>query len=273
MVLLNAFNGKVNITEAFAWNSERIRKEFDDMLKAMGPDGYNVEANSQSSFKQAVADIKNLVGRKTMFLDKLSKYKYQGVDFELETLYDIVGWIFSVTGTTPANSNNQNYYWPLGALYFVFCRRLIANEDKEPHIIQLTYFAQANGVQRVAVGATLDRPKQKRKEVARLNRAKRMIKDSFITEAEINVSYVLNPDGSELQKFGHCGESFPCMFIKSLPSNVSAARGFAAKAHLAFLETGGLYDETKFVKELENPCENCKILIRKAGMNPDHFLV
>ncbi|KAF8637232.1 hypothetical protein AX17_002963 [Amanita inopinata Kibby_2008] len=279
MALLNAFNGKVNMTEAFGWDGTQIRQEFDKMLSNMGPDGYNVETNSQSSFQQAIDDIKKLVGGtgKTVFLDKPIKYKYQGIEFGLETLFDIVGWIFSVTGTTPTGANNQNYYWPLGALYFVFCRRLINNQAKDPSLIQLTYFQQKDNVWRVAVGATMDRPKRQRKETARLNRAKQMKDEGLITEGEMtHVSYVDVPDGDEPQRFGHCGETFPCLLIHGIRDKVTltTAGGFASLGYLAFPNPDSVYNEGLFSASRLDPCNNCRtVTIPKSGMDPQRFLV
>jgi len=55
---------------------------------------------------------------------------YQGTDFELETLFDLVGWIFSVTGQIPKDATAANYYYPLVILYCQWCRTLSANSKK-----------------------------------------------------------------------------------------------------------------------------------------------
>ena len=48
---------------------------------------------------------------------------YQGKKFKLRTLYDIVGWIFSVVGYAPVGATRENYYYPLMMIAYNFCKQ------------------------------------------------------------------------------------------------------------------------------------------------------
>lgn len=141
--------------------------------------------------------------------------RYESATFLVETMYDIVGWLFSVSGTAPSGATRSNYYYPLFGLYYIFCQRLIGNDRKVPEMVQMTYFKHTEfdkTTYRVVLGANLDSPKTARKEVARKNRFQKLVVDGFCTNAEIDISHVPGPLG---QKFGHCAETFPCLFTKS----------------------------------------------------------
>ena len=60
---------------------------------------------------------------------------YQGNKFELRTLYDILGWIFSVVGNVPVVpvATRENYYYPLMMIARVFSAKLISN-TKAPDV-------------------------------------------------------------------------------------------------------------------------------------------
>ena len=59
---------------------------------------------------------------------------YQGNLLRHETLFNLVGWIFSVAGTSPEGAGRSNYYYPLAALYHRVCC-LACGEYDTPKII------------------------------------------------------------------------------------------------------------------------------------------
>ena len=151
---------------------------------------------------------------------------YQGTNITHETLFDLIGWIFSVAGASPAGADRSNYYYPLLSLYCMFIRRLCPNprknwdRDGEPQMVQITWFAQG-AVTRAALGANLDKPGRAQKDAARVRRAQRMVTIGWLTAQERDtLTYVRTasvPAGqpSLAQLFGHCAESMPFMYIQT----------------------------------------------------------
>ena len=151
---------------------------------------------------------------------------YQGKKFELFTLYDIVGWIFSVLGKVPVGATRENYYYPLMMIARVFSAKLISNK-KAPDVWMVMWFKQKVGgkeVMRVVLGATLDAPSQIVKE-----RTKDIRKDAlkkaqvlFWRDGTLPPMQEQEPSGAIVgQDFGHCAESYPFLFICSWASYYS----------------------------------------------------
>jgi hypothetical protein len=262
--------------DAFKLDAKKIVELFDDINARL--DYYEVinDLPTHESFSKVVERIKKLQERKSVFPDgDPLVVSYQGTDFELETLFDLVGWIFSVTGQIPKDATAANYYYPLVILYCQWCRTLSANSKKEPQMVQITWFSQGS-TKRVCIGSNLDKPKKPRKDAARTKRFDRLLKDDLAREDERQKSYV--GDGGQL--IGHCAETFPALFIKSLGNKVmlADARGVAVKPFEA------LGDEVanKFevpntelrITLLEDPCANCKIVLPRLGnINLNNFSV
>ena len=151
---------------------------------------------------------------------------YQGTEIEHATIFDLVGWIFSISGTSPAGATRSNYYYPLIALYCMFVRRLCPNPRLpgdamgEPQMVQATWFKQGTVI-RVAIGATLDKPGSGPKEGARIQRATRMVDIGWLRPQDRDtLTYVPAPTAlpnqpSLPQLFGHCAESLPLIYIQS----------------------------------------------------------
>ncbi|KAG1780744.1 hypothetical protein EV702DRAFT_1080530 [Suillus placidus] len=201
---------------------------------------------------------------------------YQGTNFELETLFDLVGWIFSVTGKTPDDATPANYYYPLVILYSQWCRTLCAKIEKEPQMVQITWFPQES-IKRVCLGSNLDRPKKLRKDAARLKRFTMLHTDGLAEEAELVDHYT--GDGGQL--IGHCAETFPMLFVKSLGNTVTMTdvKGVAVKPFAALAD--GLPDKFAVPNThelrttlLEDPCDNCKVVLPRLGhINLDNFSI
>ena len=163
---------------------------------------------------------------RSVILNPAIEVSYTGTFIVHETLFDLVGWIFSVAGTSPAGADRSNYYYPLIALYCMFIRRLCPNPRQrndmngEPQMVQATWFTQSNVV-RVVLGANLDKPGRQRKDAARVRRAQRMVSINWLTAQERDtltlVRTATTPPGQARlpQLFGHCAESLPFLYIQS----------------------------------------------------------
>ncbi|KAF9261305.1 hypothetical protein L218DRAFT_1046842 [Marasmius fiardii PR-910] len=282
MSYLPYFNGEVTKDDAYNMDSQAILTLFGQFRDH--PDLYNVEPNSRASMEQAVATITTMITgpRKTYLLDVRLNVNYQSTSFALETLYDIIGWIFSVVGTTPAGATKENYFYPFLGVYFMFCRKLISQRKRDPGMVQITYFSQTVGgqvVQRVCLGANMDKPEYPRKEVARKNRTTQMVASGQIKEDEQEYSDVPVAQGQQPPKVGHCAETFPFLFIRSLGTAVTknTVGGIAGKMDLAFPFDKEVpnppYVPAQVIPNLESACNNCKFLINNNGWNVQNFNV
>ncbi|KAG2038183.1 hypothetical protein BDR03DRAFT_1010114 [Suillus americanus] len=196
---------------AFDLDRTQILTLFKDIRDRL--DDYEVIDNdsTRASFPDVVERIETLLGMNRIFPDGAAlTVSYQGTNFELETLFDLVGWIFSVTGRILEGATAANYYYPLVILYSKWCRTL-CSKRREPQMVQITWFTQG-GTKRVCIGGNLDKPAQARKDAARIIRFERLLQDELAEEGERNESYVGDTSG---QFIGHCAETFPALFIKS----------------------------------------------------------
>ncbi|KAG1726973.1 uncharacterized protein EDB91DRAFT_1254087 [Suillus paluster] len=285
-----AFNNKVEMNQvkgkksAFDWNKGDILGFFDDVEHKPGPKtgGYNVEASAQASFKKVVDAIKKLVNnndkKKRIFLDSELHATYQHKEFRLETIFDLVGWIFSVTGTSPAAATTKNYYYPLACLYSVFWRRLTEVNlpfDHDPGMIQMTWFEQKQGkdkVTRICISATLDgQGLAQQKNAARLRREQVLIDSGLLDKNMRGKTLVTSPNP---QYFGHCAETIPFLFIKAVLGSVDAAtaQGFAFKPKLILPDkVGDKFEYFKPTGVFADPCANCAHLVQALRFKDPNF--
>ncbi|KAG1780746.1 hypothetical protein EV702DRAFT_1080578 [Suillus placidus] len=241
-------------------------------------DYYEVINNdpTRESFPKVVERIKTLQVLSSIFPEGAAlTVSYQGTNFELETLFDLVGWIFSVTGKTPDDATPANYYYPLVILYTQWCRTL-CNENKEPQMVQITWFSQESA-KRVCIGGNLDRPKATRKEVARKRRFIMLHAGGLAEADEFEKRYT--GDGGTF--IGHCAETFPMLFVKSLEKKVTMAdvKGVSVKP---FKVLGDDVTDKFAVPNtdelrrslLADPCENCQVILQRLGhINLDNFSI
>ena len=155
---------------------------------------------------------------------------YLGNIFKLRTLYDIVGWIFSVVGNVPVRATRENYYYPLMMIAYVFCSKLAPALPRHslpisraPDVWVVWWFQQTvenRPVTRVVLGATLDKPgkdvtgknvKDETKDLRKywLKEAG-LLKDGTTVPMQMMKSW-----GMSGQDFGHCAETYPLLFICS----------------------------------------------------------
>ena len=145
---------------------------------------------------------------------------YQGNKFELRTLYDIIGWIFSVLGNENAQvgATRENYYYPLMMIARVFSAKLISNA-KAPDVWMVMWFKQTvNGkkVTRVVLGATLDDPSDIVKEETKEFRKGLLKREEVLIwmDGRLPPEQEQGPSGAIVrQDFGHCAETYPLLFI------------------------------------------------------------
>ncbi|KAG0700222.1 hypothetical protein DFH29DRAFT_1056401 [Suillus ampliporus] len=272
-----AFNNKVEMNQekgkksAFDWNKGDILGFFTDIVKK--PGGYNVEKSAEGSLKNVVDEIHKLAinadKKKKIFVVSDLEATYQGKKFRLETIFDLVGWIFSVTGTSPAGATAKNYYYPLACLYCVFWRRLTEVAlpfDHDPGMIQMTWFEEGKGkdkVDRICISATLDgQGLRDEKNAARVRRQQALIASGLLDKKMEGKTLVTTPNP---QYFGHCAETLPFLFIKSILNSVNAAtaQGFAFKPKLVLPDkVGEKYEYFKpDIGVFADPCPNCAHLL------------
>jgi len=230
------------------------------------PDIYEVinDDSTRMSFPNVVERIENLLDN-IFPADTGLTVSYQGTEFNLESLFDLVGWIFSVTGEVPADATAANYYYPLVILYCKWCWTLCVHRWRVPQMVQITWFTQGT-TKRVCLGSNLDRPGQPRKNAARRRRFDMLLTDRLAEEDERNWSY-LHFGG---QLIGHCAETFPALFIKSLGDVVTLenARGIAVKPIRALINglPNKLHVPNTFAMRrdlLANPCPNCQRVLSR----------
>ncbi|CCM01672.1 uncharacterized protein FIBRA_03735 [Fibroporia radiculosa] len=275
--ILHAFNGQVDITQAFNWTWQRILAEFVNIQNNL--DGYGViaDAATRASFPHVVQQITDMCHQSEVFPPAAGpptlRVHYQGTDFELETLFDLVGWIFSVTGTTPAGATVDNYFYPLAVLYAKFCR-VLSSSQKQPQVLQMTWFTQA-GVGRVSLGAVLDRPPAALKESARVRRANRLVAENMATD--IHECHIA---GATPQIVGHCAETFPFLFVQSIHAQVDLhnARGLSARPYKIIDPSRGPDMFVVPVPGVRNQflldrCPNCLQIINRMGMDQAKFMM
>ena len=157
----------------------------------------------------------NASQQRKVFLDSPIVVSYQGTNYQHDSVFDLIGWIFSVSGPSPPRAGRSNYYYPLIALYCVFCRKAAPKIENEPKMVQITWFAQ-NRTPRLCIGANLDKPGFAIKDAARKRRGQYMVDARWLTSQERDTwTNVPLPSGSLPQLAGHCAESLPFLYIQS----------------------------------------------------------
>ena len=158
---------------------------------------------------------------------------YQGNEFELRNLYDIIGWIFSVVGDVPDGATRENYYYALIMIAHAFSTKLVPDTTvklnngtsrkvscKAPELWMVMWFKQMvnnRPVTRVVLGATLDKPPQNVKDDTKDFR-KNLLKEAGILVWKDGTPIPMQiwvAKGIQGQEFGHCGETYPLLFACS----------------------------------------------------------
>ncbi|KAG2335384.1 hypothetical protein BDR05DRAFT_1006869 [Suillus weaverae] len=271
MAIHEAFHRDMHV--AFNLDRAGIIALFDDINTRR--DYYEVINNdpTRESFPKVVERIKTLQKKNSIFPDGPAlTVSYQGTNFELETLFDLVGWIFSVTGKTPDDATPANYYYPLVILYSQWCLTLCVKKEKAPQMVQITWFPQESA-KRVCLGGNLDRPLPLRKEVARKNRFDMLLNNGLAKADEFEKRYT--SDGGQF--IGHCAETFPMLFVKSLGNKVTMTDVKGVSVRLWAL-TDDVTDKFAVPNTdqnlLEDPCENCQVILLRLGhINLDNFSI
>ncbi|KAF8627117.1 hypothetical protein AX15_004531 [Amanita polypyramis BW_CC] len=299
-----AFFGGKDIGSAF-----KAASKVDDIATwfrafATYPDRYKIRNIERPSMNNAATIIEwvrdnfnnpDFMATKPFFPDAyaVGQIQYQGNDVTIATVFDVVGWVLSVVGygipddpNNPKNleTNKENYFYPLLALFAVMCRTLVGSRGKEPTMVQVTWFMKG-GVWLVALGANLDAPTsvlKPRKEDAQVCRARTMF-DRVVIDAHtfFDINFPMFRlqlsifQGIKGQVLGHCAETLPYMFVQSfMPSftsvNKSTIGGLAVVPKL-LLGSATTYDMIKnnfkpvqsdSKSAMQDPCSNCIKVIK-----------
>lgn len=162
---------------------------------------------------------------------------FLGITLEVRSLYDLVGWIFSVgAGKIDKTASRNDYYLPLICVYCVFCRRLtehltippnqlgvdtLAAEpvNYDPTMTQISWFNNPEDDQTYfSLSANLDCWSQSIRDVYQRtkNEVQRDRAGQFKSLGIIGQGVDVNaiPVGGT-NKYGMCAETVPFLFIKS----------------------------------------------------------
>ena len=157
--------------------------------------------------------------------------------FKLRTLYDIVGWIFSVVGYVPDGATREKYYYPLMMIAYVFCKKLVPDIPFQPlngnpivrsapDVWVVMWFTGRHRIKKllvthVVLGAILDMPTSDVKDGTKEFRKKLLIDEKILEDGKTapmknKLKNPKEPSNSKRgQDFGHCTESYPLLFICS----------------------------------------------------------
>lgn len=163
------------------------------------------------------------------YTDPPVEVSYQGTRFIHDTLFDLMGWVFSVAGTIPRDAEPANFYLPLTALFAHFC--LVQHPHFIPETVHATWFTQ-NGVKRMVLGASLLLPSilQYESPTAVSNTRDRFDHLSIMYEYEVlrrdrksQLQRILQLMDAGLidvvrgrfERYGRCAETWPWVYINS----------------------------------------------------------
>lgn len=148
-------------------------------------------------------------------------YGFEGVLLPINTIYDLLGYIMSVTfKNCPATSTStaRNYYMPLLSLYAKWCRILSPTNDdlKKNKMVHITWFKDTEQPYRILLGSTVGQTDLGAAGIATDNAAdsrdlakQKVIKNdrrNFLTEAGFDAP--LSNSKKILTNFGSCAETF-----------------------------------------------------------------
>ena len=139
-----------------------------------------------------------------------------------------------MVGGVPVGATRENYYYALIMIAHVFCTKLVPDitieqrkgqplkkiSCKAPELWMVMWFKQMvdnRPVTRLVLGATLDDPPKNIKDDTKDFR-KNLLKDAGILAWRYGTTSPMQksgPRGIQGQDFGHCGETYPLLFVCS----------------------------------------------------------
>lgn len=291
------FNGNYTLEVALALSASEIIALFQRF--AANEDRYGVQEEARGYMESAVSMIKTIHERYKKDPRLNPGYTvdglivgYQGNEFKLQTLYDIVGWIFSVVGNVPNGATRENYYYALMMIAYIFCTKLIPattieGKQKEirsmaPDVWSVMWFNQKvnnRPVTRVLLGATLDDPPGNIKNKAKEFRKDLLRKEGILVwrDGTPLPTQKWGPRGIVGRDFGNCAETYPLLFICSLAKDRSEAFEIRGSAEGLAALAPALYDASvpeitpyrdakgKVNPKIMRPCTNCACLMGELG--------
>ncbi|KAL8789509.1 MAG: hypothetical protein Q9213_001122 [Squamulea squamosa] len=84
---------------------------------------------------------------------------FEDVEFPVNTVFDILGWIMSVTwraAPPTGSSTSRNFFMPLLALYARWCRVISGNRRND--MVHVAWYTGAGQVERIILGSTIGAP-------------------------------------------------------------------------------------------------------------------
>ncbi|KAF7790372.1 hypothetical protein EIP86_001327 [Pleurotus ostreatoroseus] len=291
-----AFNGQVDIADAMKWTNVNNREGTDQMLDLFdkikaNPATYGMQVKARDNVSAVVDKIRDMIDNYQVFMDSPLQAYYQDKSFDHYTVFDLIGWLFSVCGDSPSEASRSNYYYPLSALFSVFSRLAASDGNDEPQMVQVTWFTQTVGqsaITRAVVGANLDDnagEHRDEKDSTRTARAQMFVDVGLLDQSKIDDSLVKAPSASGsgpkrrafAQLYGHCAETYPFLYLQSVQSQIpqlQAAAGLALRTTDLLPSNSSIpldYAEADVIAAITNPCANCTDLIQKLKLNYDNF--
>lgn len=81
---------------------------------------------------------------------------FQGANLPINTMFDALGWLLSVTSVPPqTESLDRTYYLPLVSLFARWCRVLMGDVKLAPPMVHVAWFRDAQGRTAVLLGSTI----------------------------------------------------------------------------------------------------------------------
>ncbi|KAL8789007.1 MAG: hypothetical protein Q9195_007027 [Heterodermia aff. obscurata] len=200
-------------------------------------------------------------------------FSFEGVHLPDNTVFDMLGWLLSVTNIPADSAQPRTWYLQLLALYAKWCIVLAGNQSGIPPMVHISWFPGAKSQKVVLLGSTIGRipelnwaepaPKTASfKAMTIINERQRYMADAgFVPQQgqEVDIRRAVNGKG-----FGICAETFFYLVARGL--NEQNVRGLALRPDLDAFRKLTAYNETTAMQALADPCAySCQKLIPQLG--------
>ena len=141
-------------------------------------------------------------------------FSFEGVHLPDNTVFDMLGWLLSVTNIPAAGAEPRTWYLQLLTLYARWCIVLAGNKDGIPPMVHISWFPGAKSPKVVLLGSTIGKipditrgPKTASfKAMTIINERQRyMTEAGFVSQKgqEVDIKNAVDGKG-----FGICAETF-----------------------------------------------------------------
>ncbi|KAL8772445.1 MAG: hypothetical protein Q9209_002396 [Squamulea sp. 1 TL-2023] len=265
-------DGSLDVSVGFKWNQEQL-VAYLEKIKT-NPASFGVEDRYINPPPQPGADnIGAAVDRIVKWAKDGITYQvlnvevdlslcFEDVEFPVNTIFDILGWIMSITWrTAPAtgSSTSRNFFMPLLALYARWCRVI-------------------SHVERIILGSTIGAPslnldlkdtsKVESKSMAKFMNICR-IRQEYLNEAGLHArnskQNVTEAGTAGSGGYGVCAETFFFIYQSRKHINPANVKGFAMVSDTKHGEGDSQYTEKKAAESLRAPCTlSCQHLVTQC---------